>query len=353
MGSETIKPFKKTNISNMQQVNISGAKTSMRTRIRLYQKRAKEIERYLSKHPNEWGKFQNEFNAEVNGIFREIMDYEKSQLSHGNHKKAQSLRDFFIRNFKESFYVGDFCRWSVDKPFGYPGDFKIIYDIYLNSPKTCGFERLFDNYFQMSAIAVAVRNRKGDLKRIITDHISKTNSPSIRIMNLASGSAKEIHELFLEEKLNENVSIDCFDHDARALNFSKELLSRITTVKFFKKNALRIAAARDVLDVIPGRYDVIYSAGLFDYLGHTTAVSLCKNLGKILTPGGLLLIANVRDKYSNPSVHFMEWVGDWNLIYRDEEEFLKIFTDAKFKKADVKICYEQQGILQYAMILKN
>jgi extracellular factor (EF) 3-hydroxypalmitic acid methyl ester biosynthesis protein len=334
-------------------VSMPGIRSSLRERIKFYLKRAKEIEDHLSRHPDEWGKFQSEFNSEVNGIFREVMDYEKTQLAAGNHRKVDVLRDFFVRNFKDGFYVGDFCRWSVDKPFGYPGDFKIIYDIHVNSPKTRGFERLFDNYFQMSAIAVAVRNRKDDLKRAIVDQVSRAGDAPVRIMNLASGSAKEIQELFLEGRIGENVSIDCFDHDTRALDFSKELLSKVTTVKFFKKNALRIAAARDVSDVITGKYDLIYSAGLFDYLGHKTSVFLCRNLGKILNPGGSLLIANVRDKYSNPSVHFMEWAGDWKLIYRDEDEFAKIFKDANFRKADVNISYEQQGIIQYAKASKN
>ena len=62
--------------------------------------------------------------------------------------------------------------WSLRKPFGYAGDFKIIDDLYRNYPTTVGFDRLFDNYTQMSAIAVAVRNRKEDFKRMIINFIN-------------------------------------------------------------------------------------------------------------------------------------------------------------------------------------
>ena len=63
--------------------------------------------------------------------------------------------------------------------------------------------------------------------------------------------------------------------------------------------------------------------GFFDYLNRKTSVNLLRNLRKLLKPEGRLFISNVRDKYSNPSVHFMEWVGDWNLVYREDDEFKK------------------------------
>jgi len=65
-----------------------------------------------------------------------------------------------------------------------------------------------------------------------------------------------------------------------------------------------------------------------------------------------MAISDVRDKFSNPSVHFMEWVGDWSLIYRDDDRFRRLFIQAGFTKADLEIDYEQQGILQYILARK-
>ena len=48
---------------------------SLRTQIKLYKKRAAEIEAYLLNNPHEWGKFQSEFNAEVNAVFYNIMKH--------------------------------------------------------------------------------------------------------------------------------------------------------------------------------------------------------------------------------------------------------------------------------------
>ena len=112
-----------------------------------------------------------------------------------------------------------------------------------------------------------------------------------------------------------------------------------------------MALKKDINDYLPVKYDIIYSTGLFDYFEEKIATRLVSNLKKLLNPKGILLIANVRDKYSNPSVHFMEWVGDWNLVYRDEEEFNRIFINAGFEKSQISIRYEQQGILQYMVAM--
>jgi hypothetical protein len=73
------------------------------------------------------------------------------------------------------------------------------------------------------------------------------------------------------------------------------------------------------------------------------------NLRNLLAKEGKLIIANVRDRYSNPSLHSMEWLEDWNLVYRTDEEFKEIFLEAGFKEQEIKIEYENQGLLQYVI----
>ena len=52
-------------------LGLGAIEASLRTKIKLYKKRAYEVEKYLTKHPEQWGKFQHEFNSEVNSIFRD------------------------------------------------------------------------------------------------------------------------------------------------------------------------------------------------------------------------------------------------------------------------------------------
>ena len=339
---------KTTNKVTNFSLGLGAIETSLRNRIKLYKKRAQEIERYLSKKPDDWGRFQNEFNSEVNGIFRDIMNFEKINLNEGKTDKVDKLKKLFINRIRQLFMRGMYIEWSLRKPYGYAGDFKIIDDIYRNNPTTTGFDRLFDNYYQMSAICVAVRNRKEDFKRLITDFIHNSQTNPIKIMNLASGSAREIKEILSSYTLsNKKVSFDCYDNEDKAIEYAKTLLGSSSNVNFTKKNALRLAATKSIEKSTGDKYDIIYATGLFDYLTHKVSSRLVCNIKKLLKTNGILAISNVRDKYSNPSVHFMEWVGDWNLIYRTDEEFKKIFLNAGFKEDSLVVQYEQQGIMQY------
>ena len=327
---------------------MSMQEPTFRTKLKLYKKRADEIEAHLSKKPDDWGKFQSEFDSEVNNIFRDIMEFEKINSLTGQKEKVHKLKRIFIGRIRDLFLKGAYNEWSLRKPYGYAGDFKIIDDIYQNNPTTTGFVRLFDNYFLMSAISVAVRNRKEDFKRLISSCINEGGGHDFRIMDLASGPCRELHEISLSyPQLHNKATFDCYDHDAKALEYAKNLLRGRSNINFIKENAVKIALNKDISLLIPERYDLIYATGLFDYFKGRVAAGLIKNLKKLLKPGGMLAISTVRDKYSNPSVHYMEWVGDWVLVYRDDEEFRNVFIEAGFKDAELKSLYEQQGVMQY------
>jgi SAM-dependent methyltransferase len=341
---------KKYNKGTEAALGFAEIKASLRSLIKIYKKRAAETEDYLSKHPDEWGQFQNEFNSEVNAIFREIMNFEKESLANGNAYKIEKLRSIFINKIRELFLKSDYFKWCLSKPYGYSGDFKIIDDMYQNNPSSNGFNRLFDNYFQVASICAAVRNRKEDFKRLIAKFVNERKEEELRIMNLGCGPCRDVQELFMTRSImNDRVIFDCYDHDDRAINFAKSLLGDNPSINFIKENALRLAATKNISSKIDKKYDLIYVMGVFDYFNHKISVKLVSNLKKLLKEGGVLAVSNVRDRYSNPSIHCMEWVGDWILIYRTEEEFNKIFLDAGFKEANLKIQHEQQGIMQYVI----
>jgi SAM-dependent methyltransferase len=285
-------------------LGLNAVEASLHTRIKLYKKRAQEIEYYLSKKPDDWGKFQNEFNAEVNGIFRDIMNFEKVNLGKGCEEKVQKLKRIFINRIRGLFLRGIYIEWSLRKTFGYAGDFRIIDDIYQNNPTTTGFDRLFDNYYQMSTICVAVRNRKEDFKRLLDNFVNDRGNRPSRVMNLASGGCREIKELFAANGLyKKNVVFDCYDNEEKSMEFAKTLLGKVSNVNFFKENALRLAATKDVNSKISKKYDFIYSTGLFDYFNYKISTRLIQNIRKLLKTGGIIAIANVRDKFDlTPSI---------------------------------------------------
>ena len=54
------------------------------------------------------------------------------------------------------------------------------------------------------------------------------------------------------------------------------------------------------------QYDVIYCAGLFDYLSEATCKSLVQLFARSVTAGGLVVVANMND--SKPFRIFIEWL---------------------------------------------
>jgi hypothetical protein len=71
-----------------------------------------------------------------------------------------------------------------------------------------------------------------------------------------------------------------------------------------------------------GQYDLVYAAGLFDYLSGPTAAALTCRMFEMTRPGGLMLIPNfltgIRD------VGYMEAFMDWHLIYRNHSDMLAL-----------------------------
>ncbi|MBU9888975.1 MAG: class I SAM-dependent methyltransferase [Candidatus Omnitrophica bacterium] len=334
---------------------LKAQEKSLLGKIKTYKTVAREIKQHLDKKPEDWGRFQSDFNGELNGIFREIMLFEKQQLAKGNEAGVYKLKNLFISRLRKEFLHGDYVIRSLNKPYGYAGDFKIIDDIYQNDPQTQGFGRLFDNYYQAAAISVAVRNRKEDFKKIILSAVKKHGHSTMRIMDLASGPCRELQEL-LKGDLRDfpEVFFDCYDQDENAWDHAKNLLREdARRVTFVKENVVRIALKKNIETQMPQRYDLIYSTGLFDYLDKRIAKRLVENLRKLLKPDGVLAISDVREKYKNPSVHFMEWVGDWNLVYRPDDEFRQIFIDAGFSEKELSFGTDQQGVLQYIIGTKT
>ncbi len=315
-------------------------------KIKQYKKRMEYLKDSLNINPSEWGVYQSDFSQTINGIFRDIMIFERENEAKGNLSHNKKFREFFLNNFLKEFSKGEYIKWSQDKPYGYAGDYQMINFIYENSPTTEGVDRLFDNYMQMSSISVAVRNRKDDFRKFILDFILARNYKA-DVLNLACGPCREIFEIFqLSPFKIMDTNFTCIDNDQNALSFSEKLLP-YKNVEFFKKNAVKLALKKNIEEEFGKKFDLIYSTGLFDYLGDKVAVRLIANMKKLLSPNGVLIIADVQSKYSNPSFYFMILVGLWELIYRQPDNFKELFLKAGFSNKQLKFSYEQQGIMQY------
>ena len=69
--------------------------------------------------------------------------------------------------------------------------------------------------------------------------------------------------------------------------------------------------------------DLIYAAGLYDYLDDKVAMRLLQIMVEALNPGGRVLVANFVPNV--PDVGYMEAFMDWWLTYRDMEQVTQLF----------------------------
>jgi SAM-dependent methyltransferase len=291
------------------------------------------------------------FNSTLDKVYADILEFEKENINKSE-LKIYKLKKIFEERYRQYFLHGDLIRWCMEKPLGYAGDFKIIDDIYRNQSATAGLTRLWDNWFLELSACRSVRERKEDFKKLILDFAQRHRNKDIRVMNLASGPAREIKEL-LEADVNglfSKTTFDCYDFEMKAIEYARGILGGgFGNVNFFQKNALRLALEKAIEEDISYKYDLIYSSGLFDYLDERVAARLVGNLRKILKKDGIIIIATARDKYSNSSAAWMEWVVEWYLIYRTEDEFRRIFLDAGIRDGDLQIIVQKSRIMQYCL----
>ena len=117
--------------------------------------------------------------------------------------------------------------------------------------------------------------------------------------------------------------IIAFDQDARSLAVVRRDFGGVG-VSCAQGRVRDLIAARH-RPFAAGGFDLIYSAGLYDYLKDDTGRRLTQALFRLLNPGGVLLTGNFLTGI--PDRGYMETVMDWTLIYRTAEEISALVAD--------------------------
>ena len=210
-----------------------------------------------------------------------------------------------------------FTSHSFKKPRGYPGDALLLDWIYrdfrLLARPQHGTEgaRLYRETIDCGP-AEAVRWRRPRLADLIDD--AAATKPAARVLALAAGHLREA-DLSVALQRGHIGEVVALDQDEQSL---AEINHR------YASNGMPITTVHATIrDVIAGRYqiadfDLIYSAGLYDYLPAPVAEKLTTELWAGLNPGGQLLLTNFL--HGSKDRGWMAALMDWFLIYRDEGE---------------------------------
>ena len=205
------------------------------------------------------------------------------------------------------------ARRAFARPRGYPGDAETLDLIYghgaLPSALTPLAAALYGHEMQMTA-AVSVRVRREYLAALIDDVARERAMP--RVLSIACGHLREA-ELSAALAAGEVGDFDALDQDAQSLALvEREHGTR--GVRPVPGSVRTILAGESRLE----DYDLVYAAGLYDYLDAAVSARLTEKLFHALAPGGRLLVANFA--HGMREAAYMEAYMDWPLVYRSEAD---------------------------------
>lgn len=266
----------------------------------------------------------------IGGIIPQVYKQVPPLLEGLSPEDRQLAIEFIRAKMGPYIYGAPFAARAYYKPRGYAGDYEMMNHLYRGeiAGRTL-YDQCMHKYFVEEPAGLAVRNRGyyllEKLKELFAQHPMQE---PLKIISVASGPAVE-QQMFLQESRSHYgrpVSFTCLDQDEESLKYAQRQIGSIERfVKSgydfqFRNLAIRNVIARG----LPEKdYDLVYSAGLFDYFTEPVAQMAAQKMMTSLKPGGRLIIGNFSK--NNPSADFMELWLDWNLIYRSPEDLERIF----------------------------
>jgi len=234
-----------------------------------------------------------------------------------------------------------FVHRAYHKPLGYAGDYEMV-NMMLRDAREgpTVYAQLINTLYLRTGPALAHRNRIDILVDWLSQRIGEgmergvpTHRP--RVLNVGCGPAVEIQRLLKRYRRIEQCEITLVDFSEETLDYTRGCLNSAAResgvapkIDFLHQSVhglLKQASSQRSSDKeigLDGQYDIIYCAGLFDYLSDRVCARLLSLFFKLCRPGGQVLVTNVHP--SNPSRYGMEHLLEWYLIYRDEAAMQKL-----------------------------
>lgn len=208
-------------------------------------------------------------------------------------------------------------RHATEWPRGYPGDAGLLDIIYRHQPGENGVlsdrARRLHLAVQASSPPRSVRHRRMLLADAIDEAAVAT--PGAEILSVACGHLREA-EWSLALAGNSISRFIAADQDQSSLDkLEADYGDRFPVIA---PTPLSVRALLGGKTSTLGRFNLIYAAGLYDYLPDAIARALTEALFGLLHPGGRLLIGNFGTGI--PEAAFMEAVMDWPLLWRTPVE---------------------------------
>jgi len=266
------------------------------------------------------------------------------------HEQSKSLDErarALGRSYAESaliplLYACPLHRRVYEKPLGYAGDYRMM-ELYFAHERTGEglFGRFLHSIAQGYSLGRSVIAREVVMREAVMRVAAQDAARPARILSVASGPAVELRR-FLEgdPPLSRPVEFVLLDQDPSALETAHRRLSRllverhggalpvtVTCLHFSVRQLLKPQSSeeREVIEEAIADLDLVYSAGLYDYLPDPVAARLTGVLYSRLREGGRMLMGNLIE--APDTTWLMDYVLDWTLRYRTPQSMMDLATN--------------------------
>ena len=286
-------------------------------------------------------------------LWKNTHDVLKKSLEGKDENCVRDSFQFFREHLKELLYQSPFANRTFEKPRGYAGDYEMMNLIYNNHDMgNTLFARCIERSFLMCPEPQAVRNRASYLLERILNRVRESSGP-IKILSVASGPAVEVQRLVSElgqEDLS-RIELHLLDQDEASLKYAQRKIHQVTSslAVDFVPTLIQSSIKEIISAGLPDQdYDIIYSAGLFDYFTDPVAHVAGKALLDGLKESGSLIIGNFN--ISTPNQFTMSLVFDWNLKYRSNDDLDRIFN---YTESSLKIESEPENVNLFCVLKRS
>jgi len=250
---------------------------------------------------------------------------------------------------------------TYQKPLGYAGDYEMV-NMILRDPHEGAtmFAKLVNVCFLQNPPAAAHRNRIKFLKKCLADETRRVMGLGrrIQVLNLGCGPAREVRDFITEDSAADMADFQLFDFNPQTLDHTRTSLSetrsrhgRRTGITLSEKsiNQLLKEAGKATSTSAVRQYDLVYCAGLFDYVSDRVCRRLNELFYHLLAPGGLMVVTNV--DASKPFRHSMDFLLEWHLIYRDRAAMERL-VPAQAQPGSATVTADPTGVNLFLEIRK-
>ncbi|MBA2127669.1 class I SAM-dependent methyltransferase [Hyphomicrobium methylovorum] len=270
--------------------------------------------------------------------------------------EVESHKQLAQRDLLPLMMASPFFNRVYSKPLGYAGDYEMVNMMFRKERggKTT-YAQIVNEWLLNGGPPQAHRNRIYMLEKMLEDAADQAirSNKCPRVLNVGCGPVQELQLFIAKNPAAPRFSFDLLDFNPETLAYAKRQIESITSdrpeapkVTYILKTVQELLRQAIEMETPAQSYDVLYCAGLFDYLSDRVCAKLVKLFYQWCEPGGRVLVTNVHS--SNPVKGLMEHVMEWHLVMRDESDMLRLAPDP----ALAKVYTDETGINVFLEIVK-